>query len=68
MLISRAAADDEFARWLITPIGVGSVVMQRVDWDSVTAGEWFAAPFGSLSDVEVRTLTRWLRRELEKDA
>ncbi|MFJ8213250.1 hypothetical protein [Streptomyces sp. NPDC096033] len=68
MLISRPADGDPWARWLVQPIGADSVLSQRVEWASVTAGEWFGAPWGSLSTAEVRTLVRWLRRELERDA
>lgn len=67
LLVSRPAAGDEFARWLITPMAPFGVCWQRVTWDSVDAGEWFAAGPEDLTAAEQRTLAQYLRGYLHRD-
>lgn len=66
-LVSRPAADDEFARWLITPAAYGSVTWQRIDWADVEAGQFFGAGPDELTEEQQRTLARSLRRYLNGD-
>jgi hypothetical protein len=60
-LVYRESADDPHAKWLLEPVGAGSVIWHPVSWDSVAAGEWYAAPSDALTQEEQRTLVRYLR-------
>ncbi|MCX4783351.1 hypothetical protein [Streptomyces sp. NBC_01264] len=66
-LVSRPAFDDEFARWLITPMATGGVLWQRVRWADVEAGQFFSAAAGDLTEEQQRTLARWLRGYLDRE-
>ncbi|MGW3371724.1 hypothetical protein [Streptomyces hydrogenans] len=44
MLLYRPAWDDPHAKWLVVPIGFGSVTVQRVPWSAVEEGEFWVSP------------------------
>lgn len=64
MLLYRPADDDAHAKWLVSPMPFGSVLVQRVPWPAVEAGEFWGVPSASVGDEDARTLARWFRREL----
>ncbi|MFE3932893.1 hypothetical protein ACFXPJ_03585 [Streptomyces goshikiensis] len=64
MLLHRPSGDDPDAMWLISPIGLGSVLQQCVPWPAVDEGRFFVAPPRALSVEEECTLARWFRRQL----
>lgn len=68
MLLYRPAADDEHAKWIVQPRPYGGVLMERVPWPAVEAGEFFRTPPRVLSIEDERTLARWFRRELAERA
>ncbi|MFJ4777427.1 hypothetical protein [Streptomyces sp. NPDC088762] len=66
-LVSRPAFDDEFARWLITPMATGGVMWQRVQWADVEDGQFFSAAAGDLPEEQQRALAQSLRGYLDRD-
>ncbi|MET9735638.1 hypothetical protein ABZZ79_34935 [Streptomyces sp. NPDC006458] len=64
MLLYRPAADDPHAKWLVSARSFGSVLVQRVPWPAVEAGEFWGVPSDRVTAEERRTLTCWFRREL----
>ncbi|MGW2038701.1 hypothetical protein [Streptomyces virginiae] len=67
MLLYKAAFDDEHAKWLVVPIGFGSVTVTRVPWSAVEAGEFFRVPPRTLSAEDERTLARYFRQYLAEE-
>ncbi|MCJ0868116.1 hypothetical protein [Streptomyces sp. AP-93] len=67
MLMSRPAFDDEFARWLVVPVGFGSVICHPILWPAVAEGEFWGVPAGTVSSDDARTLAQYFRRYLAEE-